>query len=198
MPELSDDVIIEGGPQAHILAALGSINFAWAQLDSFVSAALYSILSVDPIEFGILLGRVETQSKLGKLHRILKHRGERYRAEIVKSAINSLEELRPLRNAITHGRYVGRTTRGELIWALTADFVIDDEMSAGEMLVTDKDKLTNHLHAITAIVTDLPSHFHQARMREVFSLRLRTRASAQAKPAQGKGPKKQKPPHSSS
>jgi hypothetical protein len=61
-------------PPEPILGALAAVNLAWAHLDALVSAALFSIMGVDPVEFGIIVGRLETQAKLDKMLKILRHR----------------------------------------------------------------------------------------------------------------------------
>src|SRR5215208_5825475 len=143
-------------PTPGLMIALGTINFIWAQLDAIVSGALYSLMSVDPVEFGVIVGRLETQAKVGKMLKILRHRRDKPRIAVVISMKGELEELRPLRNAVTHGYYLGHTASDEYLWTLTADHIISEAAaSANELFVAEPNDLASHGLRVGALATEI-------------------------------------------
>jgi hypothetical protein len=52
------------------------------------------------------------------MQQILKHRRDPRKAAVMKKAKELIEGLRPLRNTITHGRYIGKTAKDEFIFVL--------------------------------------------------------------------------------
>jgi hypothetical protein len=74
------NVLDQSAPDDSVYTLLGAVNFTWAQLDQISSGAYASLLKVDPIEFGITIGRIETQAKIGKMHSIARHRRDKKRA----------------------------------------------------------------------------------------------------------------------
>jgi hypothetical protein len=55
-----------------------------AQLDAFISAAFFSILNIDPVDFGIVIGRTESPTNLVKMQQIFKHRRDLRKAAVMK------------------------------------------------------------------------------------------------------------------
>ncbi len=60
-------------PPQELLLAIGTINYDWAQLDSFISGAYVFTLGIDPIEAGITIGRLDSRAKVEKLKKIYRH-----------------------------------------------------------------------------------------------------------------------------
>jgi hypothetical protein len=142
--------VVEDLPPPDVLTAIGQITTTWAQFDVFVSAALFIILNIDPVEFGIIIGRTESPTKLNKMHQIFVHRGEFAKAKVMKDAKELTEDLRPLRNALTHGYYHGRI-KEEFFFILTTDFVFEEgNKSANEVVVVTRRDLELHLKRLLA------------------------------------------------
>jgi hypothetical protein len=136
------EAIIDDDLPPDVLYAIGQITVAWAQLDAFISAAFFSILNIDPVDFGIVIGRTESPTKLVKMQQIFKHRQELRKAAVMKKAKELIEDLRPLRNTLTHGRYIGKTARDEFCFILPAEFVMGEEIpTANEMVVVERSDL---------------------------------------------------------
>jgi hypothetical protein len=134
-----DANLIDDDLPPDVLLAIGQITTTWAQFDAFISAAFFSILNIDPVDFGIIVGRTESPTKLGKMQQIFKHRRDPRKAAVMKKAKELIEGLRPLRNTLTHGRYIGKSTKEEFIFILPAEFVIGEEVpTANEMVVVKR------------------------------------------------------------
>jgi hypothetical protein len=172
--------VVEDLPPPDVLTAIGQITTTWAQFDVFVSAALFSILNIDPVEFGIIIGRTESPTKLNKMHQIFVHRGEFAKAKVMKDAKELTEDLRPLRNALTHGYYHGRI-KEEFFFILTTDFVFEEgNKSANEVVVVTRRDLELHLKRLISILGRMMQEFDVAKMRPLFAVpgRSRLRPSA--------------------
>jgi len=183
--------IIQGPPPADLMTILGYINHVWSQLDGLVSGALYSLMSVDPIEFGVIVGRLETQAKVGKMLKILRHRRDKPRIAVVISMKGELEELRPLRNAVTHGYYLGHTASDEYLWTLTADHIISEAAaSANELFVAEPNDLASHGLRVGVLAQCIIDNFDGAKLSELLNLPTRVRLTAPVAPPQGKAQKR--------
>ncbi|HKH27716.1 MAG TPA: hypothetical protein VKA61_05185, partial [Sphingomicrobium sp.] len=181
------ETIIQGSPPPALMSVLGYINHSCSQLDTLVSAALYSLMPVDPIEFGVIVGRLETQAKVGKMLKILQHRRDTQRVKTLIGVRKELEKLRPLRNAITHGYYLGDTASDEYLWTLTADHVIDDtNESANELFAAEAKDFADHGHRILRLFNLIVQNFDGAKMHELLNLPTRTRLVGPAVPPPGK------------
>jgi hypothetical protein len=176
-----ENIIPEDLPPDDVVTTIGVITITWAQFDSFVSAAFFSILNIDPVEFGIIIGRAESPAKLNKMHQIFKHRGEFTKAKVMKDAKALTEDLRPLRNALTHGRYIGRTSKDEFFFVLPADFVIEESTpTANELVVVTRLDLELHLKRLISVLGRTMQEFDPAKTGPLFALPGRQRLKPSA------------------
>jgi hypothetical protein len=60
---MSDDYLDTTAPTHETLVLLGSINYAWAQLDLVSSAAFASLLKLDPAELGMTMVELRRKPK---------------------------------------------------------------------------------------------------------------------------------------
>ena len=176
----SDDFLDQSAPSVQTLALLGAINFTWAQLDLISSAAFAALLKIDPVELGITLGRVETRAKIIKMHHVARHRRDKETAKSLSEVKKELARLRPARNATTHGSYLGKTNKGELLFKIPAEFIIDDGAdTAHELYVLTISELQQHIVDTTKVATGLMSAFPRAELEKLFYLRSRVRQKNQ-------------------
>ncbi|MDH3195063.1 MAG: hypothetical protein OEL78_01975 [Hyphomicrobiales bacterium] len=162
-------------PTPALLLSIGWVNHSWAQLDAIISAVYVSTLNLDPVEAGITIGRIETRAKVEKLKKIYRHRKNK-RAESIFTAISkTLDKERNLRNALTHGNYMGQTKKGEYIWIILPAFIVDDSFSGNEMFVSDDDKIMEHSKIIISLCGQLLEIFDPKEMRKLFDLPSRVR-----------------------
>jgi hypothetical protein len=175
------DYLDQTAPDNTILALLGSVNFTWAQLDLISSGALASLLKIDPAELGITIGRIETQAKIGKMHSIVRHRRDKKLAILLADAKKELTRLRPTRNAVTHGAYIGKSGKGELCFKLPAEFIVDDgQDTAQELFVFTSKELEKHVMDVTKVAIILRNKFDSEEMRKLFDLPGRVRPTSVA------------------
>lgn len=167
MPADNPEYLDESLPEPSVLQTLGQISIAWGVLDTMSSAVLFSQLDMDPIEFSSLVGRLETQPKLQRLAKILKHRKSPL-AETAKALASRVAKTKDLRNGITHGFYSGKSARREYFFLLLPDTLVEDGRdSAYEVLVVTDDELESHLRSVVAITTDLQQAFDSPKLREL-------------------------------
>jgi hypothetical protein len=173
VPQMTDDESLDTSIDIVMAAWIGSINMAWAVVEAQVTAALYSLLSIDEIELSIIVGRLEVMPKLKKIHDILTHRTDQIsktRLAYVESLLSEIDAIRPIRNAVTHGTYQGKTTKGEYFFLLTADILFDKEQgTAYKSRVFTRKTLQKHLDEVAAIMTAIPKNFDSVKMRELHS-----------------------------
>jgi hypothetical protein len=175
------EVIDASVPDESIFALLGWVNFTWAQLDLIASGALASLLKLEPVELGIAFGRIETQAKIAKMHSITRHRRNKELAEILGQAKKELTRLRPMRNAVTHGAYIGKSDQGELLFRLPAEFLVDESQdTAQELFVCTVPELKQHIVDAGQIAVILRKEFDSAEMRKLFDLPGRVRPTLAA------------------
>ena len=167
---------------AVLLSLFGSVNHAWALLDLVSSAAFGALLKIDPSELGIIIGRLETQAKINKMHLIARHRRNKKIADALAPFKKDLADLRPMRNAIIHGVYIGKTKNDELCFRLAAEFIVDDgEETAHELFVVTPSDLAGHIAEVLRITATLINLFEIDAMRKLLDLRARTRRKGATK-----------------
>jgi hypothetical protein len=148
---------LDSKPTPEFLMALGTINFLWASIEAYASAALFSLLEIDQHDFTILVGRSEVIPKFEKIRLILTHRSDG-RLQQAIDLICKLQKLRPDRNAITHGYYQGKSARGEHIFFLMADAMIDEkEGGVRKMRVFTDQELGDHCSKTMDLFTEIQS-----------------------------------------
>jgi hypothetical protein len=170
---MSEEFLEARAPSAGLLMALGAINLLWASAEACVSAALFSVLEMDERDFTTLIGRLEIIPKLQKLHQILEHRGDS-RGAFVKDVIARANDLRPDRNAVTHGVYEGTTKKGEYVFLLMADLMLDEEEGiVRKMRVFSDQQLGEHASKTLDLFTEIQRAFDSENMRKLFEGRFR-------------------------
>ena len=173
---LNPDLVDQTVPDDTIFSLLGWVNFSWAQLDLISSGAYSSMLALSPVEVGITIGRIETETKIAKMRSIARHRGNKELAATLFDVKKELTRLRPTRNAVTHGAYIGKSGQGELCFKLPAEFIVEDgQDTAQELFVFGVDELKTHIMEVTAIAITLRVTFDTEEMRKLFDLPSRVR-----------------------
>lgn len=170
-------------PDDESLAAFGLINIGWAHLDAIVTSVMVDTMKADPVELGVLVGQLESTAKLKKLEKILLHRKDKTRSAVVRKVYKDLDKARSLRNAITHGAYIGHEDNDKFFFKLMASFLVPDEKnpSAIELFTITVDEIHKHVATINAARKSLLEHFDSAEQRKLFS--LPTRAASKTEKA---------------
>ena len=171
---MSDEEYLDTrAPDIAFYALLGQVNYVWAQLDAVSSAAFASLLNLDPAELGIAIGRIETQAKIERMHAIARRRRNDDLSDLLTNIKSELNRLRPLRNAVMHGAYMGSANQDELCFRLSTDFIVaEDEQTAQKMFVLTIAELQQHVIDIAKIAASLSSKFD---VREMLDLPTRVR-----------------------
>jgi hypothetical protein len=185
--------LIHQFPTTDMLIAWGTINYVWAQVDVASTGALCSVLDIDGVEFGIVIGKLETEAKLSKIRKILIHRNNITQADKVESLRKILEKLRPTRNAITHGSYVGSSKELERFFSLPTEFLVGDGQECANALhVLKFSDVNDHVEGVVRVVTTLVEEFKGERLSALLSLPVRAPSYSPPKtplPPRGKTPK---------
>jgi hypothetical protein len=189
-----EEKILDLPPSRELLVSLGAINLLWASIETYVSAALFSLLTIDEHDFAILLGRLEITPKLKKMHQILEHRGDIARVKSVAKLMATVETLRPDRNALTHGYYEGVTKKGEYLFFLMGDFLFDKkEGSARKMRVFTNQDLADHAEQTLNLFVRIKDAFDSPEMMKLFAGQFRVPKYLRSSPRRAKGGKKHGP-----
>ena len=94
-------------------------------------------------------------------------------SDLLTNIKSELNRLRPLRNAVTHGAYMGSANQDELCFRLSTDFIVaEDEQTAQKMFVLTIAELQQHVIDIAKIAASLSSKFD---VREMLDLPTRVR-----------------------
>jgi hypothetical protein len=129
MTKAKSERMDQSPPDAALLQLLGYVTLAWSTVDEMLTAALFSLLSIDKFEFTILIGKIEFPTKLAKLDQILSHRKDKPRLKFVQKLKTEMDNLRGDRNALTHGVYQGKSDRGEFFFMVPLDIIFDKVMT---------------------------------------------------------------------
>ena len=79
-----------------------------------------------------------------------------------------------LRNALTHGYYMGRTAQHEYFFTLLSDVLMDDKKgSAHELVVATLDELASHLEMVAQIFHELAVAFGSPALHGLLNLPAR-------------------------
>jgi hypothetical protein len=180
----------QSAPDASTLALFGEVNFTWAQLDLIVSGALATLLKIDPAELALILGRLESKDKIARMHSIVRHRRDKKLSSLLADLKKEVTCMRPLRNAITHGVYIGKTDAGEVLFKLPADFILDDNQeTAHQLFVCTIDELQQHIMYTTRVAVILRTEFDSEDMRRLFQLPVRARPNMEGQRGRDKAPR---------
>lgn len=183
------ELISQELPPPQVRDIIGMINLAWPILEEQTSSAIFGLLKIDDVELRILLGRTEIIPRLGKLIDILRHRKDARRGSI-KKLQDALIELRPTRNALAHGFYMGQSNLGEYLIGVPADLIFDEEIdTAYKMRAFTARSLMGHLQAVTDLISVIPKHFDFAEMQKLPSAQFRIPSDLRVDPP-GKGREK--------
>jgi hypothetical protein len=169
MTETDREMMDQSAPDAALLHSLGQVTLAWSIVDEMLSAALFSLLSIDKFEFTILMGKIEIPTKLLKLVQILSHRKDNQHLKFVQKLQTDMDDLRADRNALTHGVYQGKSNRGELFFMVASDVIFDKvhDDTVYKMRVFTHQTIADHLAKTSAIAGGIAAHFDMAKMAEL-------------------------------
>ena len=174
--------IVDQSPADPLLVqSLGYVTLAWSLVDEILSAALFSLLSIDKFEFTILVGKIEFPTKMEKLEQILRHRKDKARLKFVQELNTEMNGLRADRNALTHGVYQGNSKKGELLFAVVSDLIFDKAQNetAYKLRPFTHQTIINHLTKTVAIGSSIAKHFDTAKMIELRAARFQVPAHLQ-------------------
>ena len=163
---------------------LGYVTLAWSTIDEMLTAALFSLLSIDKFEFTILIGKIEFPTKLAKLDQILSHQKDQPRLKFVRRLNTEIDGLRSDRNALTHGVYQGKASGGELFFAVASDLIFDktQDDTAYKLRVFTHQTILDHVTKALAIGVDIAKHFDAAKMVELRAARFQIPTHLQIDP----------------
>ena len=179
----------ENPPSQETLAEWGAINYIWATLDTWVTGALASVLNADVVEVGILIGQLESVAKLKTICRLLKHKRD-VRVKEINIIINILEPLRPLRNAITHGHYLGCTSKKEILFTIPTQFLVGDSPTANALFVIYPNEATKHFEKVVECIWKIVALFGLEKRHELLSLPNRVPSYNPPKPPRKRAEKR--------
>jgi len=161
-------------PPIELYTLSGMVNHAWATLDAFVSAAFIATLDIDAVEVGVTVGRLETKAKLEKLKKIYRHRRNGRMVELLTSIARVVEDNKGLRNAMTHGRYLAKTRKGEYLWSVLPEFLISEKAeTANQLYVATDAEIMAHAQLITNQCELVLNNFDVEAMNRLFGLPTR-------------------------
>ena len=184
MTEAKSDEVDQRPPDAILVQLLGYVTLAWSTVDEMLTAALFSLLSIDKFEFTVLIGKIEVPTKLAKLDQILSHRKDGPRLKFVRKLKTEMDDLRADRNALTHGVYQGKSGRGELLFLVPSDIILDKAYDdpAYKLRTFTHQTISNHVEKALAIGVDIARHFDAAKMAELRVARLQIPAHLRIDP----------------
>jgi hypothetical protein len=165
-----DPDVLDSSPDELLLTYLGSITMRWSTVEAEVSAALFGQLTLDDVQFTILLGRLELLPKLQKLRQILMRSSDPEKVKIATDICKRVEKLKPDRNALVHGVYQGKSKRGEYAFAMTAEILFEEgEEPSKTMRVFTKETLVKHLAQVDELSSVIQDAFDSPKMRKLHS-----------------------------
>lgn len=154
-------------------------------LDAVTSAAYVAVLKGDPVEIGVTLGQLETIPKINKLQTIFKYRKDVEKAKSLRTVAKELDKLKPLRNAVTHGWYLGESQHGELLYALLPHFVVEDDFAGTSFFCVTKPDIDLHLKKLIECLGIVFHLVDPKELRKLFDLPSRSRSTTEpGKPRQ--------------
>jgi hypothetical protein len=128
------------------------------------------------------------------LAKILKHRNKKDLSDTAKKAADRLEKIKRLRNALTHGYYIGKTSKFEYFFTLLSDVLIDDKKGAAhELVVATLPELTDHLGTVVQTFDELNSAFQSPTLHELLNLPARVLSTSQEAQTQAHSKKQRQP-----
>lgn len=173
MPKTKSEML-DPAIDAHLLQLVGAVTFVWSLAESQISAVLFSLLKLDPFKFGIRVRGMDIERKLTKIQQILEHKNDSSRSAYLLSLNTTVRDLRPTRNAITHGVYQGKTKQGEYCFGLSEELLLDEEKgTAFKMRVFTTTIILDHVKSVMSIIDGLPRQFDAAKMSEAHAVQFR-------------------------
>ena len=108
------------------------------------------------------------------MHEILRHRGADELSAFFANIKSQLKRLRPDRNPVTHGAYMGKSNQGELCFRLPTAFILaEGEQTSQKMFVFTVPQLKQHIVDITKIAISLLNKFDYQEMCKLLDLQTR-------------------------
>lgn len=101
-----DDVAARPHPKALMEAVLNLI-VTWPELEIGLTYWISLAINLRPSETGILLGAMDTKTKINKLKALYAHRGDREAAKLLKDIAKEHKEHADVRNTIAHAKLLG-------------------------------------------------------------------------------------------
>lgn len=179
MAKKPETYTLDPRPNAQIFQFIGIINIGWANLDHAVSSALELVTKLESAECAIMMGKVETLSKLNKIASILNYRGEKEKGAQLRKLSAGLDRFKEARNSITHGVFQGIIPTGEMLWAIPNDVVIHPSGSGRNIEVITADDVVKHGEALRLATETLVILFgpelQTAQLSSLNQLRSRSR-----------------------
>jgi hypothetical protein len=158
-------------PPDHILQMFGGINLMWARLDALCSAYLFTLVQLEPIEFIIVVGKLDLLAKLQRIKKLFLHRKQEENSKKIGAIISILDGLKDERNAITHGFYIGMSKEDQIFITIFTDLVTHSSTETGTRLFISTPKsLSEHGTAIAQSVDDMMKIFDRGRMQELLGM----------------------------
>jgi len=169
MTEAKSELMDQSPSDAALVQLLGYVTLAWSTVDEMLTAALFSLLSIDKFEFTILVGKIEFPTKLAKLDQILSHRKDQPRLKFARRLNTEMDNLRADRNALTHGVYQGKASGGELFFAVPSDLIFDkaQDNTAYKLRAFTHQTISDHVTKALGIGADIAKHFDVAKMAKL-------------------------------
>lgn len=183
------EILTPSIPSVVTLGQIGLVNYYWAALDALTSAAYIAALKGDAIEIGVTLGELDTIAKVQKLKKIYTYRKDAVNTLKLAALAKSLDKLKPLRNAFTHGWYLGQTQEGEICYALMPQFVIDDEFAGTGFFSATQLEISEHVQGMAHAIGVITGMFEIEELRQLFDLPSRMQTANQPKSPRPKPPK---------
>jgi hypothetical protein len=178
-----------GAPSEKLLSEWGAVNYFWARLDVWATGALGHVLNIDVVEVGILVGQLETLAKLQTIQKLLLHKKDK-RSKLLAEVIKTLDKLRPLRNAVTHGHYQGISTKGEVVFSIPTQFMVGDSPTANPMFVIYPNDILKHVEKDIECIWKIVAMFGFQKTHELLALPSRLPSYNPPKPPRKRSEKK--------
>lgn len=165
MTEEHKDILNRESPPQDILIAFGAINLVWARLDAIASACLCALLDISAAEFIIVTGQLDTTAKLRRVKKLFSISGDP-RITLINEAIGKLERLRPERNALTHGFYIGMTSDEKILINIYTEYSVDTQ--GVRLIILTKEEINSHVQTIVDISISLLNAFEQEKLKKLL------------------------------
>ena len=98
------------------------------------------------------------------------------RAATLTEIKKDLSKLRPTRNAVTRGAYLGKSAQGEMFIKLPAEFIVDERLdTAQELFAFTISEIERLIVEVTKIAMKFMDEFDSAEIQKLFDTPGRVR-----------------------